>query len=514
MYLVFSLAFFGAVLTPQAEIYRWQDPNGVIQYSNTPPDDKSLILDVIPTKRVPLMEDANGTVYYLNVPDVPEHVPLQEMLDQVALPPEVLDELMQDAPPKTVQIPEENSSLDITALTFRLTELEKNLEREISTRLSWEQEYVQSQAYVNDLKEENSTLKLALTNMERKIEKLQKAVVLSDLHVSSLRNPQQELGLLESKIGEIESQLDSIDEQAFSDKLAMLLQKLDELEAQQPTLYDDSSLQTDFIDFQKHQQGQLNQLYAKLESVNDIKSSHSQQLEELYTRLDTLHSEITTMQDDVLSEQVTALATKLDTLEMQQQPIYDLRMKLANLQQEVETLIDTIPASQQTSEIVSELRESGYDLEAMTMHQAQQLDEQKTQIEDLKEEVAVLKTHAVDPTTDFAETNLLTLATLIKKNAYIESVINDQTTALHRQQEQIRTLETELDYLQFSEAAPVASVAPALSPTSGRIMIVERKIRRAPLSSREVDNFDDSFFQGFGIESFPIDRYQGSAYRY
>jgi hypothetical protein len=220
----------------------------------------------------------------------------------------------------------------------------------------------------------------------------------------------------------------------------------------------------------------------------------------------------------VLSEQVSALATKLDILEMQQQPIDDMRIKLADLQQEVETLIDAIPASQQTSEIVTELRESGYDLEAMTMHQAQQLNEQKTQIEDLKEEIAALETHAVDPTTEFPEANLLTLATLIKKNAYIEAVINDQTDALHRQQEQIKTLETELEYLQFSEAEPFTTIAPLLSPTSGRIMIVERKIRRAPLSSQGFDNFDGSFFQGFdtlnALGSLPIDRYKGSAYRY
>ena len=168
--------------------------------------------------------------------------------------------------------------------------------------------------------------------------------------------------------------------------------------------------------------------------------------------------------------------------------------------------------------LLPELWESGYDLEAMTMHQAQQLNEQKTQIEDLTKDIEALKTQAVDPTTQFPEANLLTLATLIQKNAYIEGVIRDQTDALHRQQEQIEGLETELEHLQFSDTEMLTTVAPPSPPTTGRIVIVQRKIRRAPLSPQEIDNFDGSIFQGFdtlsALEGLPIDRYEGSAYKY
>jgi hypothetical protein len=85
----------GWVLPPSAEIYRWQDHEGVIRYSNTLPDDNSLEIEVIPTQRIPLLEDENGVVYYLHVPDgtLPQNLVTEEAHRQLNLPPEVLERL-------------------------------------------------------------------------------------------------------------------------------------------------------------------------------------------------------------------------------------------------------------------------------------------------------------------------------------------------------------------------------------------------------------------------------------
>ncbi|MBD3305518.1 DUF4124 domain-containing protein, partial [candidate division KSB3 bacterium] len=59
--LVLLLILIGLPYAP-AEMYRWQDPDGVIRYANTPPKDSSRVLEIIPTKRIPLVEDTNGVV--------------------------------------------------------------------------------------------------------------------------------------------------------------------------------------------------------------------------------------------------------------------------------------------------------------------------------------------------------------------------------------------------------------------------------------------------------------------
>jgi hypothetical protein len=66
--LVFMLIFFGAMNSLHAEIYKWRDNAGIIQYSNKPPEDPSLILEPIPTEKTPLIEHTDGVLYYLNVP--------------------------------------------------------------------------------------------------------------------------------------------------------------------------------------------------------------------------------------------------------------------------------------------------------------------------------------------------------------------------------------------------------------------------------------------------------------
>ena len=363
------IVLLGAVFTPHAEIYRWQDQDGIIRYSNIPPEDKSLILDTIPTKRVPLVEDANGTVYYLNVPDgnLGKNIPAQEFLEQVTLPPEVLDELMQDASTQTAQTSTEASQpQNLTVLTVRLAELEGALEREITNRLKWEQEYLKTQSHAKELEQQNTTLKVALAQMEGRIDKLQKTVDLSEIHVSALRDPQQQLGAIEGKVNQIQVHVDDVAQQTkqrtasvqteldtikdtqqqtvdsvyarvaslassverlqestLAEDISTNSQKLQELETRIPTAYDDSHIQTNLSELKKTQTQEIQKLYARLTTVDDIKTSHSQQIDALHAKLNTLETGVKQLQDLAISEKLASLSTEVSELEGQRSPAYD-----------------------------------------------------------------------------------------------------------------------------------------------------------------------------------------------
>ena len=165
--MILAAALFTGERPTSAEIYRWKDVDGTIRYSNTKPGESAEILDVIPTRRVPLVEAQDGTVYYLNVP---------ERIDQLNLPPDMLDELLKPAPAPKAETPasaaKESDAADMAEILKRLTDLESSLQREIAARQKWERAYEEIRSDAKRLEQENTALTRTLDNTRSTLDAL------------------------------------------------------------------------------------------------------------------------------------------------------------------------------------------------------------------------------------------------------------------------------------------------------------------------------------------------------
>ena len=165
--MILAAALFTGERPTSAEIYRWKDVDGTIRYSNTKPGESAEILDVIPTRRVPLVEAQDGTVYYLNVP---------ERIDQLNLPPDMLDELLNPAPaPKAetaANAAKDGDAADMAEILKRLTDLESSLQREIAARQKWERAYEEIRSDAKRLEQENTALTRTLDNTRSTLDAL------------------------------------------------------------------------------------------------------------------------------------------------------------------------------------------------------------------------------------------------------------------------------------------------------------------------------------------------------
>jgi chromosome segregation ATPase len=401
--LIGALVLLGTIISLHAEVYKWRDNTGIIQYSNKPPDDPSCILEQISTATAPPVEQPEGMMYYVNVPA-----------------PEIL-------------IPASQLPVEITALTLRLQEVEGTLDREVDNRVKWEEEYRQTQSLAKGLEDQNATLKLTVTRLEKKLKELNKAVVASDAQLTALKNPQppQQLAMLEGKVDDFHGHLNTISQK--SDQQVVMVQN--ELET--------------------------------------IKSVQQRDLQTVYTKLDALESQLKNMPESARSENVTTLSAKLQELESalsteiseresQQQPTDDIRVKLASLETEVEQLVDALPSARRASVVVNELVENGNVLKTIAASQGQQIIEQKAQIEALNAELEQLKTqttpsianvrvHSDSPNEVSAESlpdNVTRMiADLVEKNTLLEAVIKEQANALKTQNEHIKAIEARLAQL-------------------------------------------------------------------
>lgn len=165
--MILAAVLFTGERPTSAEIYRWKDVDGTIRYSNTKPGESAEILDVIPTRRVPLVEAQDGTVYYLNVP---------ERIDQLNLPPDMLDELLNPAPaPKAetaANAAKDGDAADMAEILKRLTDLESSLQREIAARQKWERAYEEIRSDAKRLEQENTALTRTLDNTRSTLDAL------------------------------------------------------------------------------------------------------------------------------------------------------------------------------------------------------------------------------------------------------------------------------------------------------------------------------------------------------
>lgn len=348
-----------------AEIYKWQDAKGVIFYSNKPPTDVGVrILEIFPAQNLSVTKDAEGKVYFLNTKSnastatspavqVPEFTISEEKLKELF--PESVAKAVPDA---------SQSGVDMTALTIRLAELETNLEREVSNRLKTQYDYAQAQAAIKNLEQQNELLKFSLARMEQDLQTLRTTVVASDMQIASLQAPppNQQLAMLTGKVEEVQS------------------------------------------------------------SVN------------------TMEQEITTFKGQGLAEKVAALSNAMQNLQTQR---------------------DT---------------ESGRVLKTLTEYQGLKIDKQQSQLDALKQEMEQLK---VTQMASLPSVNALSkddpmLANLVKKNEFMESVIQYQTSLLKMQNEQIKTIEEKL--------AAIQPVGTAVAPETGSqgITVVPKIERRRP----------------------------------
>ncbi|PID58356.1 hypothetical protein CSB45_04620 [candidate division KSB3 bacterium] len=421
--LLVCLCMLLAAISPsQAEIYRWKDESGVIHYSNAlPASGISEVLDVIPTHRIPIVEDADGQVYYLNLPgsELTQDMAFQDVLDQLRLPDDILDELMEEA--AAAKLKAEHPS----TVAFRLTELEEALEREMTKRLEWEQEYLRSQSRSKELQLRNEQLQLALGALEARIDSIQKALALSDRHASAMKEPQRRLGKLERQVDALHTVLTKQDStqqfgqlsrkivqlQAFLTKAsrqsqedaAELSSTLDSVKAEQGLLLASLSGRVDTLatGLERVQQQSLaekfdllsremQRLKASLPSKRDntgqlqarlekLEAAHEQQIKNLERKLQSLETRKRTeaAQVDALAERVAAFG--------QQSQDETVHVKLAGPESSMAALTDAAgPDAQSISTLT-----------AISADQSDQLRQQQMQIALLRHELEQLKRHSV-----------------------------------------------------------------------------------------------------------------------
>ena len=211
--MMLAAALFTGERPTSAEIYRWKDVDGTVRYSNTKPGESAEILDVIPTRRVPLVEAQDGTVYYLNVP---------ERIDQLNLPPDMLDELLKPAPaPKAetaANAAKEGDAADMAEILKRLTDLESSLQREIAARQTWERAYEEIRSDAKRLEQENTALTRTLDNTRSTLDALLTRFDVMEFRVDRAgqdkqRSLQRVIDLQARKLSEQQGQITALSQQ-------------------------------------------------------------------------------------------------------------------------------------------------------------------------------------------------------------------------------------------------------------------------------------------------------------
>ena len=229
-------------------------------------------------------------------------------------------------------------------------------------------------------------------------------------------------------------------------------------------------------------------------------SSLSQKLAELEAQLPQLSTEVkTTYEQDfeTFSQKVAMLESKLEALDTSDASQIDLQVKLETLEANLITIQDMIPSSQRASEIVEKLLNNGNILKNVVSNQSQQIDTQTARIQQLEQEFIQLRTTLTtmpDQETPIpsAMPVLQTVASgpdltnLLERQAVLESLITQQSTALTMQKERIEALESALEQSQLMDM--VVEENPG-----GRILIVPRKERRTEPEISLLDVLRTSF---------------------
>ncbi len=556
--LVICWTVWGGLMPARAELYRWQSEDGAIQYSNVPPADPSIVPERISVQKIPLVTDTDGTMYYLTIPqngkpqdDEPPDSQAQQSLEPLNLPPDVLAQLAQVTSVEATTTPQPQGN-ELAPLIERLAELERIVQEEIAIREGGKTG-----------ERSDKDLKQTVTQMKGEIEKLQKAVAVTDIHLSTLKDPKLQFQAIERKVDTIqtnaeaiarrtEEHLNSLQEtvknlssaqqesvagqpqqiarltgrvetiQGRTDELARQMERRftnlqhtienlalvqQQYEPQrQRKQFDErfTAIQTDVETLSQRMDRQLTNLRGTIEDMQEKVHAaetpvpapgHSQlqtrfqeldeKMQQLYGRFLTIEERMNAIDiedisqhltrlsqeiagdDDsemrsdadtsILEERLDILSAKVQHLETQQTPDYNVRIKVATLETQMEDLLDSLPASRRASQVVSELREKSRALKTLSTYQGQQLQQQKTRIETLQQEFEGLKNQlGPQSATGDSQARMVTLSgagnsQLLKevreKNRFLEAVIKHQTNTLNKQKVRIEKLEAQFEQL-------------------------------------------------------------------
>lgn len=112
----------------------------------------------------------------------------------------------------------------------------------------------------------------------------------------------------------------------------------------------------------------------------------------LQEQVQTIALELQTLNAPILSEKVAALSADIHALKIQQQPDYDVSVRLTALESDVQNLAQTHAAPAQTAVAVARLEANGQALSNISANHDRRLDDQQVQIAALQAELERLKT--------------------------------------------------------------------------------------------------------------------------
>ena len=371
--LVWSAAFFGVIFMAQADIYKWQDDTGVVYYSNHPPADLSRIIEIIPSENA-ASDSADGPgnepkVYYFSSPN-------GQPSESFTVPPEVLQELFDEQPQAVATNAPPSNGPDLSALTMQLAHIERTLQQEVEARVQWQQQYAQAQSVIKTLEQQNQALNTALATMEDDIDFLRGTVVASDMEVTALKQGMQpgQYAMLENSVTGIREQvqtmsldLETLDAQGLSQKLAMLTADMRSVKTQQD------------YDYALHLR--LESLERDVRQLAETPPAQNQSAEvvtpvadsgQTFENMNAHHDRRLEAQQ----AQIAALEAELELLKASRVPSDN----------PAATLDDTSQA------LVAQLVENNQFMKAMLKHQAQTLQAQNEQIKAIQAQLPVAQT--------------------------------------------------------------------------------------------------------------------------
>jgi chromosome segregation ATPase len=260
----------------------------------------------------------------------------------------------------------------------------------------------------------------------------------------------QQLVTLSTKLADLESGVETLNQQELSEQINTLTQQFERLEQQQrqpdesmsvklaaletevqqltdalPSLkIDDTTdiLQEKLVLLQAYVTDIGQQAFQSVKTLDSAQTDQAQRVAALSTKISELESTIKADHDQQLYQQLASLSQEVQELRQQQAPTYDdsalqqrlealqtaqtekieqlattnesMQLKLAALETELSGLTTALPASQKVSEVAHKLVEHGNALKTATEEQAQQIRQHRSQIVQLQIELGLLRTQS------------------------------------------------------------------------------------------------------------------------
>lgn len=370
--------FLGVHDLTEADIYKWRDSAGVIYYSNHPPADLSSLIEIIPSEEQTPGADDTPKVYYFSGPD-------GQTGEDFTVPPDVLEELFDEHPqaaavPPASPAPAPTASPDLTALTVRLTEIERALQQEADSRKQWQRQYAEAQTVISALEEQNQTLTTALADMQDEVEWLRDSVAASDMHVAALNDRLRpgDYAMLEDSLTEVRQQVRALTAEFGSvdaGQLADVAQLSEHVAALRAGMQSAQRQQ----DYEYALHLRLETLERNLEQLADSQFDLPQAVQ-LVSRVETQGTTLKTVS-----------ARQNQRLEEQQRQIAALEAELARVRSSSPSTGRPLAAPDaETQTQLAQVREENQFLKGMLKHQAQTLTDQEARIQAIQAQLNMI----------------------------------------------------------------------------------------------------------------------------